>query len=327
MTVSFWGLCVAELRKVRGRGLLYATLLFGAFHGVVAPLIAQLTVFAGESAMEKLAPGDAAGAPSDSLDWLVAADLSQTAVTLPVFALVFLFVMSILWAQDFSLGTLGMLVIRPVSRLKIFLSKVAVSWGLVGSCLLLAVVLGGAIGLPLFGVSGDVEKLAVVELCVDPDDSPCFPFVSWMAETPTADMASGEAAEPVALSLGRRLLGVFQGFLLALLGFGPIIGLVAAVATITRSPVLTLFGSLFVLVADALATFLFTVWASLESVGGHEIAGQLRELTLWSVRGFYRLHGTGEIFERGGGDIALTCLYTGIFLGLAGWQFIRRDLT
>ena len=119
---------------------------------------------------------------------------------------------------------------------------------------------------------------------------------------------------------------LLQGFVLAVFGFGPMIGLAAVVATVTRSPVLTLFGSLFLLVGDGLATLLFKVWGSLESVAGHDMAARVEELTLWSSRGFYRLHGTGEIFERGGGDILLTAFYSVALLSVAGWLFVKRDL-
>jgi len=326
MNVPFAGLCVAELRKVRGRGLLYAVLFFGAAHGLAAPLLARLTVFAGESAMRKMGASDPGSAPSDSMDWLVAADLSQTAVTLPVFGLVLLFVLAILWAQDFSLGTLGMLVIRPVSRLKIFMSKVAVSWAIVAASIALALLFGSLLGLPLFGVTGDIAALGSINLCLDPADAPCFPYISWMAELPGDELASGSEASAVALSLGARLLGLLQGFLLALLLHGPLIGVAALVATLTRSPVLTLFGSLFIFVGDGLATFLMNIWAALDSVSGSELAGQLQGFTLWSTRGIYRLHGTGELLERGGGDLLLICLYTVGLLALSGWVFVTRDL-
>jgi ABC-type transport system involved in multi-copper enzyme maturation permease subunit len=326
MNVPFAGLCLAELRKVRGRGLLYAVLLFGAAHGIAAPLLARITVFAGENAMRKMGVGGTGGTPSDSMDWLVAADLSQTAITLPIFGLVLLFLMSVLWAQDFSLGTLGMLVIRPVSRGKIFLSKVAVSWAIVGLAVALALMFGSLIGLPLFGTSGDIAGLASVNLCIDPSDAPCFPYISWMAVLPSDDLAMVGEGAAVALGFGARVLGLIQGFALAVLLHGPLIGVAALVATLTRSPVLTLFGSLLLFVADALVTFFLTLWAALDGVEGSALAGQLKGLTLWSTRGFYRLHGSGELLERGGVDVLLVCIYTAGLLGLSGWIFVRRDL-
>lgn len=324
MNVPFVGLCVAEFRKVKGRGLLYAVLLFGAAHGIVAPLLARLTTFAGENAMRKMGAGGEA--PADSMDWLVAADLSQTATTLPFFGGVLLFVLAVLWAQDFSLGTLGMLAIRPVSRSKIFLSKVAVSWAIVGLAIGLAVFFGSLVGLPLFGTSGDIAALASVNLCLDPADAPCFPYISWMATSAGDELAAGGEASAVALGMGLRLSGLFQGYLLAVLLHGPVIGIVALVATLTRSPVLTLFGSMFLFVADGLATFFLKIWAAIEGIDGSALAEQLQGLTLWSTRGLYRLHGSGELLERAGLQLGLVCLYTFISLGLAGWVFVARDL-
>jgi len=324
MSVPFAGLCGAEFRKIRGRGLLYAVLLFGAAHGIVAPILARLTVFAGESAMRKMGAG--ADTPADSMDWLVSADLSQTAATLPFFGGVALFFLAVLWAQDFSLGTLGMLAIRPVSRVKIFLSKVAVSWVIVALSIGLALLCGALFGLPLFGTSGDVAALASINLCLDPSDAPCFPYISWMASLPADELAATGEHSAVALGMGVRILGVLQGYLLAVLLYGPVIGIVALVATITRSPVLTLFGSLFLFVADGLVTFFLRVWAAIEGIDGNELAGQLQGLTLWTTRGLYRLHGSGELLERGAAELGLVCLYTALSLGLAGWIFVNKDL-
>jgi ABC-type transport system involved in multi-copper enzyme maturation permease subunit len=260
------------------------------------------------------------------MDWLVAADLSQTATTLPFFGGVVLFLLAVLWAQDFSLGTLGMLSIRPVSRRKIFLSKVAVSWLIVAVSIGLALLCGGLVGLPLFGITGDVAALASINLCINPSDAPCFPYISWMATLPGDELAAAGEANAVALGMGLRLTGVFQGYLLAVLLHGPVIGIVALVATVTRSPVLTLFGSLFLFVADGLATLFLRVWAAIEGIDGSVIAEQLQGITLWSTRGIYRLHGSGELFERGGAELGFVCLYTVLALGLAGWVFVSRDL-
>ena len=105
-----------------------------------------------------------------------------------------------------------------------------------------------------------------------------------------------------------------------------VIGVTSLVATLTRSPVLTLFGSLFVLLADSMVASLLFVWGGLESVGGSQVAAKLFEWTIWANREFYFLHGSGELFARGWQEMVLTALYTAGFLGLSAWLFIKRDV-
>ena len=322
MTISFYGMCVAEWRKIRGRGLAYAVLLFGLLHGIAVPFLADLLgpVFGWVADNVLKHPAEEASL----FDWLVAGDLSLTAATSPLNSLVLLLLASVLWSQDFSLGTMAMIFVRPVSRLRVFLSKVAVCWGLAFASLGLALAAGLLIGMPLFGSSGDVGTLAQIETCISP---PCWPYVSWMAEVSDEALAAGDAAKPVVLGVIPRLLGIFQGLLLGTLMMGPLLGLTALIANLTRSPVLTLFGSLFILLADGMVHWALWAWGKVDSLVGNEAAGELSEWTIWASRDFYGLHGSGELFAQGGQNLLATTIYTVVFFGLAGLLFIRRDVT
>ena len=83
----------------------------------------------------------------------------------------------------------------------------------------------------------------------------------------TTDKLAAGPVDFVGKSAGIRILGIVQGLLLTLVQFGPLIGLVALLAILTRSPVLTLFGSLFLLVADAVLHFVLLLVASAGSGG------------------------------------------------------------
>jgi hypothetical protein len=97
-------------------------------------------------------------------------------------------------------------------------------------------------------------------------------------------------------------------------------------AVLTRSPVLTLFGSLFLLLFDALATMMFSIWGSIEGLSGSGFARTVSEWTIWANREFYALHGSGRLFADGWAELLGTCLYTGLFFTLAGWLFVRNDV-
>ena len=236
-------------------------------------------------------------------------------------------VREVLWAQDFSLGTLGMIVVRPVARWKLFGAKALVSVAVLALSLGLSILASALVSIPLFGTEGQTGELANAEACLGEGEVACFPYLAWMAEpsNPDDQLTDGPASF-VGKSAGVRILGVAQGVLLTLIQFGPLIGLVALLAILTRSSVLTLFGSLFLLMADAVLHFVLLLVASAGSGGAAELASTLQSITLWSLRGLHGFHGSGELFGAGASDLVGCLVYTALFGGLAGYLFSRCDV-
>ena len=326
MKIGMTDLCLAELRKVRARGLLYAVLAVGFLHGLFTPLVVRGMLAAGEDVVEKM-NGGGTWEPMAAMDWLVGVDLTVTSMAYPLFGMVFAFLISVLWAQDFSLGTLGMIVVRPVSRWKLFGAKALVSVAVLTFALGLSIVASVLVSVPLFGMEGATGELANAEACLGEDEVACFPYLAWMAEPSSGvdELAAG-TVEFVGKSVAVRILGIAQGLLLTLIQFGPLIALVALLAILTRSPVLTLFGSLFLLVADAVLHFVLLLVGSAGSGGAAELAASLKTITLWSLRGLHGFHGSGELFGAGAGDLIGCLAYTVLLGGLAGYLFSRCDV-
>jgi ABC-type transport system involved in multi-copper enzyme maturation permease subunit len=302
--IPFLGLCGAEWRKIRGRGLVWAVLLVGLVHGLVAPLLIKGMLMLG---YQSAAPG--AAELVDPVDWLVAGDLALSFAVFPVNGFAVLLLAAIMWSEDFSLGTMAMIFVRPVARWKVFASKAVVAWGVGVMSLLLALVIGLGLGVLLLGFSGDVSQLASV------------PWVGWMAEPPAT--ASGA---PTAMASGLRAWRIFGGLGAGILMLGPIVAVAAFVGAVARSPIWTLSGSIVLITID------FFVWAFSAGWGASniqyaDVAGAASQWTIWGSRRFYRMHGLGDIWSEGWSSIAITCGWTALFGGLALWLFTRRDVT
>ncbi len=288
--IPMLGLCMAEWRKAKGRGLAPAVLLFGALHGLMGPAVLKGLELLNNKTM---------GTDKDPFDFLAGADAALQMAAFPVNGFALLLLASILWAEDFSLGTLAMVFVRPVARWRIFAAKVLVSWGMGLASLTLALVIGAALGLVLFGTTFEPEALKGMV------------FAGWMA-----DMEG----------VGARMLRILGGLAAATLLMGPGFMLCALCANVSRSPVLTLFATLFLLVADFFVFLLLKGWQAAKLDGG-ETAGKAAEWTLWSGRGLFARHSAVEPWADIGQLMAPTLLGVAVFGGLALLMWTRRDVT
>lgn len=308
MQGGFLGMVLAEWRKARGRGLAWAVLLFGLMHGFVAVGL----LMAGRYFESTMGPEAAA----DHLTWLVSGEFAVSLAALPVNGLALLLLFAMVWAEDFSLGTIAMIFVRPVPRAQVFAAKLTVCVLTALASMSAALLCGLGLGLPLFGLEGDLTGIGA--------DTP---FIGWM----------GGADGLLSPMLG----GVFTGAFVNL----PIAGLAALLAALFRSPVLTLFGSVMVLLGDAGVAFATTVWSSfargacakeakltdptlLETLpcAEAEIPERLHDLTLWASRGFLGKRGLPDFFSEAGEALLVTGLWSALFLGLALLFFTRRDV-
>ena len=256
---TLFALCIAEWRKIRGRGLLYAVLTFGACHGLLAAGAVKAMLVLGN----KFSEGQIGGQPGDPIDLAVAAELGLSLAALPVNGFVLLFLFAILWAEDFSLGTMAMIFCRAVPRWKVFAAKACVSLAAGALSLALAATTALLLGLVLFGIDGDVSLL---------DGAP---MVGWMADVP---------------GLAERLLHVASGVLAGTVVLLPVIAVAALAGSLSRSPVVTLFSSMLVLFADFFVHSALGLWGGLD-VRGHEAALQLSRWTIWGGRDLFDIHG------------------------------------
>ena len=226
---SFVLLCVAELRKLRGRGLLAAVLLFGAAHGVAAAAAIKGMQVLGN----KFIQGQGQQELGDPLDFSVAGELALNLAITPVNGFALLLLFSILWAEDFSLGTMAMIFSRPVYRWRVFAAKFATGMACGFASLSLAVATGLILGLLLFGTSADVSLLENA------------PLVGWMTQFP---------------EITTRLVHIMSGILAGTTLLIPAVAVTALIGSLTRSPVMTLFGSMLALFADFFVHSVLGVW-------------------------------------------------------------------
>jgi hypothetical protein len=309
---GFVGMCLAEWRKATGRGLAWAILLFGLLHGGAA---------AGMLALGRSVEGRFSESTTDSLTWLVSGELAVSLAAMPVNGLALLLLFAMLWAEDFSLGTIAMVFVRPVARGKVFLAKATVGVAAALASMGLALLAGLLLGLPLFGLEGDLTGIG-----------PDTPFMGWM----------GAAEGSVPLTV---LLGVVAGAVASL----PALGCAAMLAALTRSPVLTLFGSMMVLLADAGVAFVTTVWSGFargacaqeaQKAGamvrpedldtlpceGAALPERLHDLTIWASRDLLAARGRPEFWDEAGLSVAATLGWSALFLALGYLLFVRRDV-
>lgn len=309
---GFLGMCLAEWRKARGRGLAWAVLLFGLLHGVAG----AATIWLGTRAEARMTTEAV-----DSTNWLVSGEVAVSLAALPINGLALLLLFAVLWAEDFSLGTISMVFVRPVARWRVFAAKATVCLATAFASVGCALVTGLALGLVLFGTSGDLTQIG-----------PDTPFIGWMG---TAD---GHFL-PI-------LGGLVTGTLIAL----PSIAVAAALAALTRSPVLTLFGSMMVLLADAGVAAGMALWqkfelgtcqqaaanagliksqADLDSIPCPEadLPERLHGLTIWAGRDFAGLRGHAEFWSDAVAPIGVTLGWSALFLAVALLLFTRRDVS
>ena len=256
---SFGLLCLAELRKLRGRGLLAAVLLFGAVHGVAAALAIKGMELLGHKFIEGQGQQDV----GDPLDFSVAGELALNLAITPVNGFALLLLFSIVWAEDFALGTMAMIFSRPVDRWRVFAAKFATALTCGFASLSLAVITGLTLGLALFGTTSDATLLENA------------PLVGWMAEVPE-----------LPARLARTLSGVLAGTLLLV----PAVAVAALIGNLTRSPVMTLFGSMLALFADFFVHSVLGVWGGSE-LESSELVLEISKWNIWAGRDLFDVHG------------------------------------
>ncbi len=278
----------AEWRKVKGRGLVWAVLVFGLLHGVAAVGLLYAMGVASEQVQE---------GSSEGLDWLLAADVSVGLASFPLNGLVLLILFAILWAEDLSIGTAAMILVRPVRRVEVYVAKALLGTGVAFGSIVLAMVTGGLLGMLVFGFDGDATKFPIQA-------------AQWMA-----DVDGG----------GAKLLRIAYGTVLATAIMLPALALAAIIASITQSPLLTLAGSILGLVGDAGITAILWAWAQTD-LASAETAASIREWTMWSSRDLYSHHGTLTTLTDGLPDLARTVGYSLGMLLLGLLIFQRRDI-
>ena len=309
---GFVGMCLAEWRKARGRGLAWAVLLFGLLHGVAG----AAAIWVGTRAEARMV-----AEPVDSVTWLVAGEMAISFAALPVNGLGLLLLFAVLWAEDFSLGTIAMVFVRPVARWRVFAAKTTVAITTAFASGAIALVTGLALGLVLFGTEGDLTRIG-----------PDTPFIGWMS---TADS---------------HFLPILGGVVTCALAAVPSVAIAALLAALTRSPVLTLFGSMMVLLGDAGFAGAMTLWQKLElgtcqqaamnrgAVTGPKdleslacpdalVPERLHDLTIWAGRDFLGLRGGADFWSEAVEPLAVTLGWSGLFLGIGLLLFTRRDIS
>lgn len=278
----------AEWRKVQGRGLVWAVLIFGMLHGAFGVAV----LYTMGAAADQSQPGT-----SDSLDWILAADVSVGLASYPINGLILLVLFAILWAEDLSIGTAAMILVRPVRRAEVFLAKAILGTGVSFASIALAGMSGSIIGLIVLGTGGDTAPML-------------FPTLEWMNE--------------VESDVG-KLLRIGYGTVLATVLMLPALAFAALFASLTKSPLLTLAGTVLALVADAGSTAI--LWAlGRTDLAAAETANTVREWTLWASRDLYEHHGPLTLWAEGAGDLGRTLGYSAGLLLLAALVFQRRDI-
>lgn len=278
----------AEWRKAKGRGLAWAVLLYGAVQGVFAVLALWGTGRAADAMQE--------GA-SEGFDWLLAADAAAQFASLPIHGLGLLVFFAIVWAEDLSQGTAAMILVRPVRRVELFSAKLVLCFLVALAGVVLATGFGAVLGLALFGTEGDPSMYPL-------------PSSQWIADVE---------------GLGGRLLRIAYGALLAAVVMLPALAVAALTAVVTRSPLLTLAGSIVLLCADAGAWAILWAWSQTE-IAGAEQMGELREWTLWASRDLLEHHGTLTTLSDGLPDLGRTIGYSLTMLACAAAVLQYRDI-
>lgn len=289
--MTFLPLFSAELRKVRGRGLLAAVHLFAALHGVAAVALGLGARWVGQRV--------AGETPPDVLDLSVAAEVALDLAHLPVLGLVLLGTWAVVFAEDFALGTMANIVARPVRRTDVLAAKVCLALTTVATTSAIAVavaLLGGAL---FFGFDADHTQLQG------------NPSVGWMAEVP---------------SLATRLVRVLLGLPLHVAAALPTVLICALLGAVSRSTLFTLFGALFILGTDLGLEAALTLAANIEWEGA-ERARQFSEWTMRASAGFVVAHEGGWDALKGvGPQASRTLVYAVIFGALAAPVWAKRDI-
>ena len=161
----------------------------------------------------------------------------------------------------------------------------------------LAMGVAAVLGLAVFGTGGDASQ---------------FPIQAsrWMADV--------DGTLP-------KLLRIGWGTVLATGIMLPALACAALLASITKSPLLTLAGSLLTLAADAGTTAILWAWAQTD-LASAQTAGTLKEWTFWSSRDLFGHHGTLTLLSEGTGDLGRTLGFSLVLLALALLVLQRRDI-
>ena len=241
----------AEWTKIWRRGFGRAGLVIAAAHGVLVFL-----VMFGIYAVGRWGPFKAQGAEEfDIFDGLQAGEWTLFSLFLPVMGIVLMAVIGELYGGEYAQRTYSLLMIRPVPRWKIFVSKFIAAYGYVLLVMLVATLIATVLGLAAFGGSREMGM--------------GDPLLTGMAEPP---------------GFGARLGQLCVTFLALAYTMLPILAITAMMAIITRSTALTVTYVIILMVIDGGVWLTFPwVTQALE----YEIFEQIKPYTILASRLFW----------------------------------------
>ncbi len=241
----------AEWTKIWRRGFGRAGLVIALAHGVLVFLI-----MFGIYAVGRWGPFKAQGGDQfDIFDGLMAGEWTLFSLFLPVMGIVLMAVVGELYGGEYAQRTYSLLLIRPVPRWKVFVSKFVASYGYVLLVIFAATAVATVLGFAAFGTSRDLGG--------------GDPLLTGMIEEP---------------GFGQRLGQFLVAFLSIAYTMLPILALTAMMAVITRSTALTVTYVIILMVIDGGIWLTFPwVTQALE----YEIFDQLKPYTILANRLFW----------------------------------------
>ena len=241
----------AEWTKIWRRGFGRAGLVIALAHGVLCFLI-MFAIYA----VGRWGPFAAQGGGEfDVFDGLMAGEWTLFSLFLPVMGIVLMAVVGELYGGEYAQRTYSLLLIRPVPRYKVFLSKFIAAYGYVLFIIALTSLIATVLGLAAFGLSRDFGG-------GDP-------------------LLTGLIEEP---GFGQRLGQYCVTFVAISYTMLPILALTALMAVVTRSTALTVTYVIILMVIDG-GIWLTFPWVT--QALDYEIFEQLKPYTILATRLFW----------------------------------------
>ncbi len=292
------GMILAEWTKLWRRGFALAGFIVAAVHGVLVFLI----MFGIHAVQRWGATATANSMPADLFDGIQAGEWTLFSLYLPVMGVVILAVVGELFAGEYSQRTYSLLLIRPVPRWRIYLSKMSASILWVMAALALAMIIASLLGLAAFGTSRTMMTMG-------------------------ADMPVGLGTEQ---SFGLRIGEILIKYVSVCVSLLPVLAITAFLAVVTRSTALTVTYTIILLIIDA------GIWLSFPTVTQlleYEIFAQIKPYTLMECRNFLFPYFTGsgemtvsEFLSESLKSLGLLAGYTAVFVAGAVAVFTRQDV-
>ena len=292
------GMIQAEWIKLWRRGFAIAGLVVAAIHGVLVFLI----MFGIHAVQRWGATATANSMPADLFDGVQAGEWTLFSLYLPVMGVVILAVVGELFAGEYAQRTYSLLLIRPVPRWRIYLSKMSASILWVLLALALATAIASLLGLAAFGTSRTMMAAAT-------------------------DLPVGLGTEQ---SFGLRIGEILIKFIAVAISLLPVLAVTAFLAVVTRSTALTVTYTIILLIIDAGVWLTFPwVTQALE----YEIFAQIKPYTLMACRNFMFPYffgsgemTVGELLSENLKSLGLLLGYTTVFVAGAVAVFTRQDV-